>query len=115
MILEQLGRTDATADEIPSLLTQDEKQQAVDDGQRSARGHRQAPHRQRPRVESWKSASLSREKPSKGVFTATYDQYRTATATRMSSTRQAGQALGEEEQDLPTSEMWSVDEKNPGR
>ena len=67
----------ATAEEIPSLLTQDEQQQAVTD----LVGHLPAAIVKHctatdPESNPWKAASLSCEKPSHGVFTANYDVYR---------------------------------------
>ena len=107
----------ATAEEIPSLLTQDEQQQAVDD----LVGHLPAAIVKHctandPESNPWKSASLSCEKPTHGVFTANYDAYRDGRELcERLRPGHVGQALGEEEQVLPRERYVVGRREDPGQ
>ncbi len=107
----------ATAEEIPSLLTQDEQQQAVDD----LVGHLPAAIVKHctandPESNPWKSASLSCEKPTHGVFTANYDAYRDDASYANAFDPDALAKLSvKKNKSCPASGTWSADGKTQGK
>jgi hypothetical protein len=107
----------ATAEEIPSLLSDADAQAAVTaligDLKPAVTKHCSA---ENPESNPWKSVSLSCEKPSKGVFTASYDQYRDDDSYAGAFDPDALAKLSvKKNKSCPASGSWSVDGKTQGK
>jgi hypothetical protein len=107
----------SAAEEIPSLLSDAEAQQAVS----KLVGHLKpaiAKHctAENPEANPWKSVSLSCEKPTKGVFTASYDQYRDDDSYAGAFDPDALAKLSvKKNKSCPASGTWSTDGKTQGK
>jgi len=107
----------STAEEIPSLLTEAEMNQAASDllG-RLAPAIAKHCTANNPESNPWKSASLSCEKPWHGVFSASYDQYRDDASYANAFDPDALAKLSvTKNKSCPASGTWSVDRKTQGK